>query len=202
MKKFFINFIIFLIIIIILIFIGRYVYNFTKSDSKNTENSNSTNTSNIINNNEYTEEISTNIKQRGEFNTRGLFDLGNGISDYTTDLMANDMVYNAENALYHKIITNMQDYTKYKERIDLPNLTEKDFENIFLVVVSNENIRPDNEKDLLIYDVYATDDTTNIIMNQKSNPNLALTDQAQNNVFYAVVDKIQLRNSAKVIIEK
>ena len=107
-----------------------------------------------------------------------------------------------QDKINNKIITNMQDYTKYKERIDLPNLTEKDFENIFLVVVSNENIRPDNEKDLLIYDVYATDDTTNIIMKQKSNPNLALTDQAQNNVFYAVVDKIQLRNSAKVIIEK
>lgn len=191
MKKF-ISIIIGIIVIILVIMIG-------KNYLKNTNNSNVE--ENISNNVEENTKLS-NIIEKGEMNTRGLFDLGDGISNYSIDLMANDMTWNPENSLYHKIITNMEEYNKYKDRIDLPNLTTTDFENKFVIVVSNENIREDDEKDLFIYDVYADENVTNIVMKQKENPNLTLDDEKQNNVFYAVVDKKQLKDVAKVIIEK
>lgn len=186
-----------IVILVLIIAIGKnYLKN--KNNSNNLEETNSNSIINIE-----TEKISklSNILEKGEMNTRGLFDLGNG-TNYSIDLMANDMTWNPENSLYHKVITNMEDYNKYKDRINIPTLTEKDFETKFLVVVSNENIRDDDEKDLFIYDVYSDNNITNIVMKQKENPNLSLGNEEQNNVFYAVVDKKQLKEMAKVIIDK
>lgn len=199
MKKVLLYLIIVLIILAVAVALGKFTYNLIKTNSEHTNSSSNINEKLEENNNKT---ISTSIKQRDEFNTRALFDLGDGNTDVTIDLMANDMQYNSDNALYHKIITNMEDYTKYKERIDLPDLAEDDFNEIFLVIISNENVRTDSEKDLFIYDVYADGDITNIIMKQKENPKIDISDESQNNVFYAVVDKAELRTSAKVIIEK
>ena len=48
-----------------------------------------------------------------------------------------------------------------------------------------------------ITNVYANDSTTNIIMKQKENPNMNDT----TNVWYAIVDKSQLKDKVKIIIE-
>lgn len=187
-----------IVIILLIIIIGKnYFKNIISIDSKESfvNNTNDVNTE-VEKNTEL-----LNIRESGEMNTRGLFDLGNG-TDYSIDLMANDMTWNSENSLYHKVITNIEEYSKYKTRISLPELTNIDFETYFVVIVSNENVREDDEKDLFIYNVYADENTTNIIMKQKENPNLILGDEEQNNVFYAIVDKTQLRDTAKVIIDK
>ena len=44
--------------------------------------------------------------------TRGLFEYMNDNS-YENNLMANDMTWNQESGLYHKVITTMEDYDIY-----------------------------------------------------------------------------------------
>jgi RNA polymerase sigma-70 factor (ECF subfamily) len=139
------------------------------------------------------------IKKQEEVNSRGLFDLGDGITTYETDLMANDMTWNENSRLYHKIIDNSEDYQIYKTRInELPNIEEINFDENFVVIIANENIRQMHEKDLTISDIVADDTTTHIIMKQKENPNY----DNDNNIWYAIVDKSQLRDNADVEIEQ
>lgn len=138
------------------------------------------------------------IKQEDKIETRGLFDTGDGITTYEIDLMANDMTWNEETRLYHRIITNIEDYNKYKSRINkLPDMEEKDFDENFLIIIANENKRDIDESDLKISDVYAKEDITYIILKQKEMPDYS----NQGNVWYAVVDKSQLKENIKVEIE-
>lgn len=139
------------------------------------------------------------IKKQDEVNSRGLFDLGDGHTYYEIDLMANDMIWNAKPRLYHRIIDNSKDYEKYKSRInEFPNVDEIDFNENFVVVIANENIRQPHEKDLTIFNITADENTTHIIMKQKENPDY----NAESNIWYAIVDKSLLRESADVIIEQ
>lgn len=138
------------------------------------------------------------IKKQDEIESRGLFDLGDGITTYETDLMQNDMIWNSKSGLYHKLITNNVDYEKYKSRIsELPGVSEINFDENFVVIIANENIRQMNEKDLTIYNVTADDTTTHIIMKQKENPNY----NNENNIWYAIIDKSLLRDKADITIE-
>ena len=139
------------------------------------------------------------IKKQDEVLSRKLFDLGDGHTDYSINLMANDMVWNAKSKLYHRIIDNSMDYEKYKERIDeFPNIDEINFDENFVVIIANENIRQPHEKDLTIYDIKVDDNTTYIIMKQKENPNY----DTNSNIWYAIVDKTLLRKNASVLIEQ
>ena len=139
------------------------------------------------------------IKKQDEVNSRGLFDLGDGHTYYEIDLMANDMIWNTKPRLYHRIIDNSKDYEKYKSRInEFPNVDEIDFNENFVVVIANENIRQPHEKDLTIFNITADENTTHIIMKQKENPDF----NAESNIWYAIVDKSLLRESADVIIEQ
>jgi hypothetical protein len=80
----------------------------------------------------------------------------------------------------------------------LPNIEEINFDENFVVIIANENIRQMHEKDLTISDIVADDTTTHIIMKQKENPNY----DNDNNIWYAIVDKSQLRDNADVEIEQ
>ena len=139
------------------------------------------------------------IKKQDEVKSRGLFDLGDGRTYYEIDLMANDMTWNEKPSLYHRIIDNITDYEKYKSRVnEFPNADEIDFNENFVVVIANENTRQPHEKDLTIYNITADENTTHIIMKQKENPDY----NAESNIWYAIVDKSLLRESADVIIEQ
>ena len=139
------------------------------------------------------------IKKQDEVKSRGLFDLGDGHTEYEINLMANDMSWNSKNSLYHRIIDNRADYEVYKSRInEFPEAEEINFEENFVVIIANENIRQPHEKDLTIHNVYADDDTIHIVMKQKENPNY----DVESNIWYAIVDKSLLRNSADVTIEQ
>lgn len=139
------------------------------------------------------------IKKQDEVLSRKLFDLGDGHTDYAINLMANDMVWNAKSKLYHRIIDNSIDYEKYKERIDeFPNIDEINFDENFVVIIANENIRQPHEKDLTIFDIEADENTTYIIMKQKDNPNY----DANSNIWYAIVDRTLLRKNVNVSIKQ
>lgn len=138
------------------------------------------------------------IKKQDEVNSRGLFDLGDGITTYETDLMANDMTWNAKSRLYHKIINTSEDYYKYKSRIsELPNLEDINFDENFIVIIANENTRQMHEKDLTISNITADETTIHIEMKQKENPDYS----NDNNIWYAIVDKSLLRENADVSIK-
>lgn len=138
------------------------------------------------------------IKKQEQIQSRGLFDLGDGITTYEINLMANDMTWNEESRLYHKIINNKEDYEKYKSRVsELPDTKEINFDENFIVIIANENIRQMHEKDLTIYDITADENTTHIIMKQKENPDY----NNENNIWYAIIDKSLLRENADVTIK-
>lgn len=138
------------------------------------------------------------IKKQEQIQSRGLFDLGDGITTYEIDLMANDMIWNEESRLYYKLISNKENYEKYKSRVsELPEVSEINFDENFIVIIANENVRQMHEKDLTIYNVIADDNTTHIIMKQKENPNY----NNENNIWYAIIDKSLLRENADVTIE-
>lgn len=138
------------------------------------------------------------IKKQDKIETRGLFDDGRGYTDYETDLMANDMTWQDDVRLYYRIITNSNDYEKYKSRIStFPEVSEINFDKNFIVIIANENYRDFDEIDMEISNVYADETTTNIIMKQKENPNMNDT----TNVWYAIVDNSQLKDNVKISIE-
>ena len=138
------------------------------------------------------------IKKQEEINSRGLFDIGDGITTYETSLMENNMIYNEKTRLYYKIIENNKEYQTYKTRItELPSIEEVDFDNNFFIIIANENMRPIDEKDLTISDIVADENTTYIKMQQKENPNY----EKENNIWYAIVDKSLLRGNIDIFIK-
>lgn len=185
------------IVVIILVFVAAFIvgnklyYNMVKvdKDRENIEIPEQKENENVVD--------TSYIKESKEMNTRGLFDLGDGVTTYEIDLMANDMTWNAEPRLYHKIITTMEDYNIYNERIGLPKMTETDFEENFIVVVANENVRESYETDLYIAEVVVEDNTSHIILKQRENPR----EYCDNNVFYAVIDNDMLKENIVVEIQ-
>ena len=138
------------------------------------------------------------IKKEEQVESRGLFDDGSGITTYETDLMANDMTWHSDTRLYYKIITNMEDYNKYKARVSqFPDMTEKDFNESFILILANENFREPQEKDMHIVDISCDENTTYVVLKQKENPNY----DDETNIWYAVVDKSQLRDNVEIKIE-
>lgn len=138
------------------------------------------------------------IKKQDKMETRGLFDDGRGYTDYETDLMANDMTWQDDVRLYYRIITNSDDYENYKTRIStLPEVSDIKFDENFLIIIANENYRDFDEIDMEISNVYINESTTNVIMKQKENPDMNDT----TNVWYAIIDKSQLEENVKIIVE-
>lgn len=140
--------------------------------------------------------LNKNIKKRGELHTNGLY-------NYNGDIYAffNNMIWNYAWLLRYQIVQNIDDYNKYIDRISIPKMNESDLENSALIVVVNEHTRADNEKDLMIYDVYSDETTTYIVMKQKENPNLTIHQELLNNVFYAIVDKSIIKENVQVMIK-
>lgn len=187
MKKVIIIISIFILVFIISIFIGNSLYDNHEIIGNKYEELKNDNNAEIA-------KRETHIKQKDELATSVLYDYKNEDGTSTDDLMLTDMKWNNDSSLYHKIISNEEDYNKYNSRFILPEI---DFEESFIVIVANENFRSQDETDLTIYEVVADETTTHIIMKQKENPH----NYSDNNVFYAVVDKSELRENADVTIE-
>lgn len=180
-----------------------------KQDKKHNENM-----KNIENqkNEDRRENMPSYIKDRGELEGNSGLTMVNNVYNYEESLLGNDMTWNNSSSLYYKIITNMEDYNKYSSRIDIPKMISIDFEDYFLVVIANENLKPKNEVDLYVYDVTTDNTTTHIIMKQKQNPIVRNTSKNSNNeksrtyesdngTFWAIVDKSKLKDNIDVIIE-
>ena len=72
------------------------------------------------------------IKQQEEINSSGLYTDEQGFSYYEVDLTQNDMIYDEQSMLYYKIISDLQDYDKYKSKVnELPDISKEKFQEIF-----------------------------------------------------------------------
>lgn len=148
-----------------------------------------------VNENEKLNKVSY-IKETDEMITRGLFEYMNDNS-YEMNLMANDMTWNQESRLYHKVIKTKEEYDLYDTRIGLPEISEEDLKLKSVVVIASENVRDVYETDLYIADVEVEGDTSHIILKQKENPNL----DCDNNVFVAIIDNEVLKENIVVDIK-
>ncbi len=136
------------------------------------------------------------IKQQEEINSSGLYTDEQGFSYYEVDLTQNDMIYDEQSMLYYKIISDLQDYDKYKSKVnELPDISKEKFQEIFVIIIANTGMRQPHESDLNISEIKSDETTLYITMDQKAEPDY-------NNfgrVWYAVVDKMLLRNNVKII---
>ena len=138
------------------------------------------------------------IKKQDEIISRGLFDDGSGITTYETDLTQNDMIWDDDTGFCYKVIRDFEDYKKYKERITiLPDMTEDDIDNYFLVIITWQYKRMHHLRDLEVYNVTADETTTYITYKQKENPNY----DTENNIMYAVISKEKLRDNIKLQVD-
>ena len=185
-----------LLVIIVVALAAFGVFYFTNKDSKTNLDSNSNETKNNTSVANKQENIDNNIIEKGEMHTRGLFEK-DGLTGSENNLLNNDMTMCKEATLYYRVISNIEDYKIYSERIDIPKMTEEDFENKALLIVSNENVREPEETDLEISDVVVNNDVTTIIMKQKENPDY----ESKTNVFYAIVSNSLIKDDVTIVIE-
>lgn len=181
---------VFVIVFIGSICLGKYLYTDKQIVEKIDEALENNATKNLPKENTY-------IIEKKEINTLNLVEDENHVSYYEVNLVANDMQLDTNVYLSYKIITNMTDYNKYKERITLPEITEDKFNDVFMVIIFNQENRSKDEIDLTIDRVKSDDTTTHIIMKQKENHSI----YSENNVFWAVVDKSQLKENISIEIE-
>ncbi len=189
MKKIFVFFIIGITVFFIAYFIGNEVYNNMINVNKEREFYETPE----VKENEELSKVSY-IKETDEMITSGLYEY-NGNQSYEIDLMANDMIWNQEPKLYHKVIRTIDDYNIYDTRIGLPEITEEELKNKSVVIVASENEREIYERDIYIAEVKVENNTSYIILKQKENPNF----DCKNNVFIAIIDNEVLKEN--IIIE-
>ena len=138
------------------------------------------------------------IKKQDEINSVGLFTVEEGcFSDNFVD--SNMTLANNDADTYYKIITNMEDYEKYKLKIsELPEMSKEQFENNFLIIIANWGAFTPHLCDLTISEINADETTTYVLMKQKENPNY----DNYNKTWCAIVDKKLLRENVEINIEK
>ena len=139
----------------------------------------------------------TYVKEHGELHPTSLLYVADGKPVNNEDL-TKEMVAEENANLYYKIITDLDGYSKYQSALDLPELTEQEFQNYFVIVIYNEKERDLDETDLYISKVYFEDATTHIVLKQKDNA----SSFALNNVFYGIIEKSQLKDHLVIEVDK
>ena len=109
--------------------------------------------------------------------------------------LINDFVWEEDSRFGYKIIKDFIEYKKYKEIIAiLPEMTEDDFKNDFLLITTWQGKRMQHVKDMEVYNVVSDETTTYITFKQKENPNYDTT----NDIIYVVISKEKLRDNIKL----
>lgn len=138
------------------------------------------------------------IKKQDEINSVGFFKVEEGgFSDNFVD--SNMTLANNDADTYYKIITNMEDYEKYKLKVsELPEMSKEQFENNFLIIIANWGDFTPHLSDLMISEINADETTTYVSMKQKENPNY----DNYNKTWYAIVDRKLLRENVEINVEE
>ena len=124
-----------------------------------------------------TQIYNNNIKKKEELDTTSIFRVKEGPDKGTLHNYKNSMTYSED---------------------ELPEASEVDFNNNFLVIVAQEGIPLSlHEIDLTIAEINADETTTHIVLRTKENPNYDKTSIT----IYAIVDKSVLRNEISLKID-
>lgn len=109
--------------------------------------------------------------------------------------LINDFIWEEDSRFAYKIIKDYTEYKKYKETVKaLPVMTEEDFQNDFLLLVTWQGERMQHVKDMEVFEVDLDETTTYITFKQKENPNY----DTKNDIIYAVISKEKLRENIKL----
>lgn len=140
----------------------------------------------------FTPKEKTYIKNSGEMISETIYEKNE--EENLVDL-TEEMNYDSTTNFHYKIITNKEEYDKYKFRLPITDMDENSFQNYFAIILFNENPRAFDETDLQIIKVYSEESNTHIVLKQKENASAF----GLNNIFYAIAENSQLKN--KIIIE-
>lgn len=109
--------------------------------------------------------------------------------------LINDFIWEEDSRFAYKIIKDYMEYKNYIETIKtLPDMTEDDFQNDFLLLVTWQGERMQHVKDMEVFDVISDETTTYVTFKQKGNPNY----DTKNDIIYAVISKEKLRENIKL----
>lgn len=118
-----------------------------------------------------------------------VFSQRNNIKEFNFNEFYNDMIF--KNGIYYKNILTYQEYIIDKEKFgDIAKMTEEDFNNNFVVVISLEKFENANAK---VWDYYSDDTTLYIkLKNNKEYSNI------KNNVLSVKLDKSEMRENLEI----
>ena len=145
----------------------------------------------------FTKKEKTYIKESGEIQATDLYYVAGGNKVEDTNL-ENDMSFDNVSNFFYKIITKPDTYIKYKDFFDMPEVSENDFQNYFVIIIYNKDERALDETDLYISKIYIEENITHIVMKQKDNASAF----ALNNVYYAIAENSQLTDAISIDIDK
>ena len=137
------------------------------------------------------------IKKQGQTEAKQLFLIREGPFEgtYSSNYVHQNMIYSEEARVYYKIITNITQYNEYKNKVnELPEITETDFNNNFIIIIVKSGIDSPHRNDLTISNINADETKSYITLKQKENPNY---DKAEE-LIYALVDKSLLREEVEI----
>lgn len=136
------------------------------------------------------------IKKQDKINSDDLYITGEGL--YSNDFAGN-MNYDSSVDLYYKIITNEEEFSEYKAKVnELPDTSTIDFNNNFLILIGNVIPRYLHEADLIISEINTNETTLYVTLKQKEKPDY----EKRTITLYAIVDKSLLRNNIKLNLEE
>ena len=137
------------------------------------------------------------IKKQDSANSYELFHNAEGDSDFE---LKDDMIFEDDVRLHYKVITDIRSFDRYKEKLSqLPEMSETDFNDNFLMLFAQYGYRDAYERDLEISEITSNETTTYITLKQKENPNI---ESAGYFTFYAIIDKSLLKENIELTIEE
>ncbi len=132
--------------------------------------------------------------QQGKAMTDGLTYRENGTIE---SLIDSDMQYDQDSRFYYKIITDDENYQKYKNTIpELPEMSLEDLNENALIILGSVLPRDSFEGNLKISNVYSVDKITYIQLTKDDSAN-----KNNSNLIYAIVHKDEISDNVKIIID-
>ncbi len=137
------------------------------------------------------------IKKQEQIEPESLFIIKEGPFEgmHSSAYVHQNMIYSEEVGVYYKIVTNTNEYDEFRNKInELPEMTETDFNNNFIIIIAKTGIDVPHKNDLTISNIDVDESKSYITLKQKENPNY---DEAEE-LIYAIVDKSLLREEVEI----
>lgn len=133
------------------------------------------------------------IKRQDDINSESFISASN--STYTDDFISKNMKYSENANVNYRIITNLKDYAIFKDKENnLPDMSENDFKDSFIVIFFKSGSSDPHRSDLTISEITSDEKNTYITIKSDENPDIDKTSE----VFYAVVDNTLLRENISI----